>query len=112
VCLRGRVDALLARRTGGSAINGDTLLILATGGNSGSGAYQGHLCSAADSPAAADAGEGETVVPLPHKIFGYYVDALANNLAENTAGLRTIDFDGIAGYGTAVGAIDVTPTAP
>ena len=110
VCLRGRVETLLARPSGGAAVNGDTLLILATGANAGGGTYQGHLCSAADSPGAADAGGGETVTPLPHKIFGYYCDELANNLADNTAGLRTIDFDGIAGYGTTVGAIDVTPT--
>lgn len=113
VCLRGRVDTLLAKKSGGSAINGDTPLILATGGNTGNASeFRGHLCSAGDAPAAGDAGNGETVTPLPHKIFGYYVGPVADAISDGTAGLRTIDFDGIAGYGMALGPIDVTPTPP
>jgi len=114
VCLRGRVDTLLAKPSGGSAINGDgTPLILATGPNTGgSSEYQGHLCSASDAPASGDAQTGQTVAPNPHKIIGYYVDALANAIPDDSAALRTIDFDGIAGYGMALGPIDVTPTPP
>jgi len=111
VCLRGRVDTLLSRVAGGAAVNGDTLLILATGGNAGgSQEYQGHLCGASGAPASGDALGGETVSPNPHKVMGYYVDSLANALdIAGEAGLRTIDFDGIAGYGMALGPIDVVP---